>query len=269
MAPARRSPSAIISPMPLEPPVTSATLPLSEKSADGSIVDMGADSSSGGGEADAEGRRHVAAPGAVVGWAARNGARSRAGPWRSRRCWSPPPCCRWPPLRSPPPRRRPAPPSCRLLPGGRRPLGAPRPLLPPGRRRRRIHASCRSIRATRPRGPPTSGRASRASAVDPAEATPLLRTLARHPPALHGLGPLAAYLRSRSMVAAVDQILMGLRAAWLCRSEALWAELAAEARAFGLVDDDLRRVAEGPDAGWGPGTRPCSARWTRSTAIRS
>ena len=42
--------------------------------------------------------------------------------------------------------------------------------------------------------------------VDPAEATPLLRTLARHPPALHGLGPLAAYLRSRSMVAAVDQI---------------------------------------------------------------
>ena len=88
--------------------------------------------------------------------------------------------------------------------------------------------------------------------VDPAEATPLLRALARHPPALDGLGPLAAYLRSRSMVAAVDQILMGLRAAWLCRSDALWAELAAEAREFGLVDDDLRRVAEGPDAGWGP-----------------
>ncbi|MCY4030170.1 MAG: carboxymuconolactone decarboxylase family protein [Acidobacteria bacterium] len=88
--------------------------------------------------------------------------------------------------------------------------------------------------------------------VDPDEATPLLRALARHPPALHGLGPLAAYLRSRSMVAAVDQILMGLRAAWLCRSEAVWAELAAEARTFGLLDDDLRRVAAGPDAGWGP-----------------
>ena len=39
-----------------------------------------------------------------------------------------------------------------------------------------------------------------------------------------------AYLRQRSMVPAVDQLLMGLRAAWLCRSEALWAELAAEAR---------------------------------------
>ena len=87
--------------------------------------------------------------------------------------------------------------------------------------------------------------------VEPDRATNLLRTLARHPPALHGLGPLAAYLRQRSMVPAVDQILMGLRAAWLCRSEALWAELAAEARGVGLGDRDLRRVAEGPDAGWG------------------
>ena len=91
--------------------------------------------------------------------------------------------------------------------------------------------------------------------VDPERATNLLRTLARHPPALHGLGPLAAYLRQRSMVPAVDQVLMGLRAAWLCRSEALWAELAAEARSFGLGDRDLRRVAEGPDAGWGPWDR--------------
>ena len=87
--------------------------------------------------------------------------------------------------------------------------------------------------------------------IDPERATNLLRTLARHPPALHGLGPLAAYLRQRSMVPAVDQLLMGLRAAWLCRSEALWAELTAEARAFGLGDRDFRRVAEGPDAGWG------------------
>ena len=87
--------------------------------------------------------------------------------------------------------------------------------------------------------------------VAPERATSLLRTLARHPPALHGLGPLAAYLRQRSLAPAVDQLLMGLRAAWLCRSEALWAELAAEARGFGLGDADLRRVAEGPGAGWG------------------
>lgn len=87
--------------------------------------------------------------------------------------------------------------------------------------------------------------------VDPDEATNLLRTLAHHPPALHGLGPLAAYLRQRSMVPAVSHVLMGLRAAWLCRAEAVWAELAAEARMFGFGEADFRRIAEGPDAGWG------------------
>lgn len=84
--------------------------------------------------------------------------------------------------------------------------------------------------------------------VDPAEASNLLLTVAQHPPALHGIGPLAAYIRGRSMVTAVDQLLMGLRAAWLCQSEALWAELAHEARSVGLSDADLRRVAEGPEA---------------------
>ena len=87
--------------------------------------------------------------------------------------------------------------------------------------------------------------------VDPDAASNLLKTLAQHPPALHGIGPLAAYIRGRSMVTAVDQLLMGLRAAWLCRSEALWAELAGEARSFGLGAADLRRIAQGPNAtGW-------------------
>jgi len=84
------------------------------------------------------------------------------------------------------------------------------------------------------------------------DATNLHRVLANHPESLYGIGPLATYLRQRSMVTAVDQMLMGLRAAWLCRSEALWAELASEARTVGLGDEDFRRIAEGPDAGWGP-----------------
>lgn len=87
--------------------------------------------------------------------------------------------------------------------------------------------------------------------ISVADATNLHRVLANHPQSLHGIGPLAAYLRQRSMVTAVDQVLMGLRAAWLCRSEALWAELVVEARTVGLGDQDFRRVAEGPDAGWG------------------
>ena len=88
--------------------------------------------------------------------------------------------------------------------------------------------------------------------INVADATNLHRVLANHPQSLHGIGPLAAYLRQRSMVTVVDQILMGLRAAWLCRSEAVWAELVVEARSVGLGDQDLRRIAEGPDAGWGP-----------------
>lgn len=81
--------------------------------------------------------------------------------------------------------------------------------------------------------------------------TNLHRTLARHPAALHGLGPLNTYLMGQSMVAAVDQLLMGLRVAWLCRSPLLWATLASEARLMGINEDELQRVTTGPETGWG------------------
>ena len=87
--------------------------------------------------------------------------------------------------------------------------------------------------------------------VDASSASNFLKTLAQHPPALYGIGPLAEYIRRDSMVTAVDQTLMGLRAAWLCGSQVLWAELAAEGRTLGLSDSDFRRIAEGPDAGLG------------------
>ena len=81
--------------------------------------------------------------------------------------------------------------------------------------------------------------------------TTFARTLAQHPDALRGIGPLSSYIRERSMVTAVDQVLLALRVSWLCGSDAIWAERAAEARKLGLSDADLRRVAEGPDSGWG------------------
>lgn len=95
------------------------------------------------------------------------------------------------------------------------------------------------------------GEAFGAFGVDAASATNLVRTLARHPAALAGLAPLAVYLKERAMATAVDQTLLALRVAWLTRSDTMWAEQAAEARVFGFRDDDLRRIAEGPDAGWG------------------
>lgn len=87
--------------------------------------------------------------------------------------------------------------------------------------------------------------------VEPEAATPLIRTLARHPAALHGIDPLAGYIRSRAMATAVDQVLLGLRTAWLCRSEAVWVDQVKEARALGISEAEILRVAEGPDAGWG------------------
>ena len=81
--------------------------------------------------------------------------------------------------------------------------------------------------------------------------TNLVATLARHPSALNRLGPIVAYVSRDAMATAVDQVLLALRIAWLCRSEVIWSEQAAEAHALGLSGDELRRVAEGPDAGWG------------------
>ena len=91
--------------------------------------------------------------------------------------------------------------------------------------------------------------------VDAESATNLVRTLARHPAAAAGIGPLAGYVRERAMATAVDQTLLALRVAWLTRSDAMWAEQAEEARVFGLRNDDLRRVAEGREAEWGPRDR--------------
>ena len=115
------------------------------------------------------------------------------------------------------------------------------------------------VRLTEPRIEPTDATrwpaelraAAETFGTDPSNPTNLVRTLARHPAALTGLAPLSGYIRRDSMVTAYDQILMGLRAAWLCGADAVWAELAAEARSLGLSDGEVRRVAEGPDAGWG------------------
>lgn len=87
--------------------------------------------------------------------------------------------------------------------------------------------------------------------VDANSATSLIRTLARHPAAAAGIGPLAVYVRERAMATVVDQTLLALRVAWLTRSDAMWAEQAEKARVFGLQDEDLRRVAEGREAEWG------------------
>lgn len=57
------------------------------------------------------------------------------------------------------------------------------------------------------------------------------------------------YITSESTLPPRHRSLLGLRAAWLVRSNYLWAHRAPAARQAGLTDADLRRIAQGPDAG--------------------
>lgn len=77
------------------------------------------------------------------------------------------------------------------------------------------------------------------------------RTLLRVPPLAEGMQPYTAYLSESSTLTARHRELLVLRAAWLYGNQAIWAAHAPRARAAGLADADLRRIAEGPDAaGW-------------------
>lgn len=91
----------------------------------------------------------------------------------------------------------------------------------------------------------------RAFGVDPVSASNFLMTLANHPPSLNGIGPLARFIRNDLTVSGGDQVLLGLRSAWLCDSDAIWSELASEVRSVDFNVRDLRLIAKGSDAGWG------------------
>jgi alkylhydroperoxidase family enzyme len=59
------------------------------------------------------------------------------------------------------------------------------------------------------------------------------------------------YITTDSTLQPRHRALLGLRTAWLTRSNYLWAHRTAIARRDGLTDADLRRIAQGPDApGW-------------------
>lgn len=63
----------------------------------------------------------------------------------------------------------------------------------------------------------------------------------------------AAALALQGALPKRDHELVALRAAWNCRSAFQWGEHAEFARAAGADDDDIARVAAGPDApGWQP-----------------
>jgi alkylhydroperoxidase family enzyme len=78
-------------------------------------------------------------------------------------------------------------------------------------------------------------------------------TLLHHPALARIVLTHERYLASESTLPPRHRALLALRTAWLTRSSYFWAHRAAAARQGVLTAEDIRRVAQGPDArGWEP-----------------
>lgn len=82
-------------------------------------------------------------------------------------------------------------------------------------------------------------------------ASNIFTTLGRHPKLLKRWLVFGSHVLGKSTLPARDRELLILRVGWRCRAEYEWGQHAAIARACGVSDEEIRRVAEGPDApGW-------------------
>src|SRR5262245_38631090 len=78
-------------------------------------------------------------------------------------------------------------------------------------------------------------------------------TLARHPELLKRWLVFASHVLGSSTLAPRDREILILRTGYRCKSEYEWGQHARIGRMVGLTDDELRRIAQGPDApGWAP-----------------
>jgi 4-carboxymuconolactone decarboxylase len=78
-----------------------------------------------------------------------------------------------------------------------------------------------------------------------------IATYLNHPSLAEHILPYEHYASNNSTLPVRHRALLVLRTAWLTRSNYLWAHKAAVARRDGITSDELRRVAQGPQAaGW-------------------
>jgi 4-carboxymuconolactone decarboxylase len=78
----------------------------------------------------------------------------------------------------------------------------------------------------------------------------IFATLAHHPRLLKRWSAFGGTLLYRGLLSDRERELLILRTAWHCRAHYEWGQHVAFARAAGLDDDAIARVAEGPEAGW-------------------
>jgi len=81
----------------------------------------------------------------------------------------------------------------------------------------------------------------------------IFRTLAHHPKLLKRWMVFGAHVLAKSTLPPRERELAILRIGWRCGSEYEWGQHVAIGRATGLSDEEIRRVAKGPEApGWNP-----------------
>jgi alkylhydroperoxidase family enzyme len=88
--------------------------------------------------------------------------------------------------------------------------------------------------------------------VSEAQAANIFTTLVRHPGLFRRWLPFGGKLLTGKLPARERELLI-LRTGWLCRSEYEWGQHVLIGRASGLIDEEIGRIKDGPDApGWDP-----------------
>jgi alkylhydroperoxidase family enzyme len=81
----------------------------------------------------------------------------------------------------------------------------------------------------------------------------IFATLARHPKLMKRWLVFGNHVLAKSTLPARDRELLILRTGWNCRAPYEWGQHVAIGRAVGISDEELARIADGPDAnGWTP-----------------
>ncbi len=79
----------------------------------------------------------------------------------------------------------------------------------------------------------------------------IFRTLARHPKLLKRWMVFGNHVLGKSTLPPRERELVILRIGWLCRAGYEWGQHAVIGQAAGLGDDEIERIADGPEApGW-------------------
>ena len=76
----------------------------------------------------------------------------------------------------------------------------------------------------------------------------IFATLARHPKLLKKWLVFAGHVLGKSTLPPREREIAILRMGWLCRAEYEWGHHVAIGKQAGLSDEDIKRIAEGPDA---------------------